>query len=126
MRRTTGGSFSREKNIGNTWNNQQHDLCQITSLIFYSTWRDSDEPPETGCGGVVTSDLFSLENCGDTDRAIHSVVEQDGSQKKSNLDEFLDDFMNGSDIIEDSLLEMSLGLCDSVYLTVDFISSLLK
>jgi hypothetical protein len=59
----------------------------------------------------ITSDPVCMEKINDNNDGIAATSEkQDGLQKSSDLDELLENFINDSDIIDDSLLDISLGL----------------
>ena len=92
---TTNCSFPEENNVV--------DVLQENDNLI--TRKDSSVDSN------ITSDPVCMEKRNDNNDGIAATSEkQDGLQKSSDLDELLENFINDSDIIDDSLLDISLGL----------------
>jgi hypothetical protein len=92
---TTKGSFPEENNVV--------DVLQENDNLI--TRKDSSVDSN------ITSDPVCMEKRNDNNDGTAATSEkQDGLQKSSDLDELLENFINDSDIIDDSLLDISLGL----------------
>ena len=90
---------SEKNNVLNTHALQQND-CLLTR-------KDSSVENNTSSDSVCTEKRNDDNNY---DSIPATLEKQDDLKKSSNIDELLENFINDSDIIDDTLLDISLGM----------------